>query len=134
MVYPALILSSKVFRGYVGGTANEIILKRLALDVYLVPTVRYSVHPGHDEHVRYDVEPETLSERVDFIVEIGGLKRLKAIITGYFPSTEHVVEAASIVDRLKLRHPDAIYLCDPILGDDPGGLYIPEGAAPLTDI
>ena len=44
--------------------------------------------------------------------------------------------------RSRLLNPDALYLCDPIIGDEPGGVYIDGGAAkavrdqlvPLADI
>jgi pyridoxine kinase len=64
------------------------------------------------------------------------------VFTGYLPSAEHVALAAGLVERLRTGRPDLLYCCDPILGDEPDGLYIAESAAealrakllPLADI
>jgi len=70
----------------------------------------------------------------------GWLDRLDAVQTGYLPSAEHVAVAAKWVRRL--RAGGALYVCDPIIGDEPAGLYLPEASAraiaeellPLADV
>jgi pyridoxine kinase len=42
---------------------------------------------------------------------------------------EHVALAADTVALVKQSNSELTYLCDPILGDDPGGLYIDEDVA-----
>jgi pyridoxine kinase len=72
----------------------------------------------------------------------GRLGGIDAVFTGYLPSAEHVALAANLVDRLRGKNPDLLYCCDPILGDEPDGLYIAKSAAealrakllPLADI
>ena len=64
------------------------------------------------------------------------------MLTGYLPSADAVVAAARAVSLIRSRSPEAIVLCDPILGDDPKGLYIEAAAAeairdallPLADL
>ena len=52
-----------------------------------------------------------------------------AIILGYMPSVEHAGFAAAAVAMVRKANPDVLCLCDPILGDDPGGLYVEEDVA-----
>jgi len=124
-----MLISSQLSHGYVGGTASQYILQRLGFDVCFLPTIRYSNHPGYAEYAKFEIGPYALSETLDAIEKNAWLTKTVAIMTGYFPSVQHVAEAARIVERLKVTHPDAIYLCDPILGDDPGGLYIADAVA-----
>ena len=70
----------------------------------------------------------------------GWLDRLDAVQTGYLPSAAHVAVAAKWARRL--RGEGALYVCDPIIGDAPAGLYVPEESAraiaeellPLADV
>jgi pyridoxine kinase len=72
----------------------------------------------------------------------GWLGEIDGILTGYLPSAAHVVFAADAVRRIRARSPRALFLCDPVLGDDPKGLYVATEAAdavrdivlPLADI
>jgi pyridoxine kinase len=50
-----------------------------------------------------------------------------AIITGYLPTEELVHFAIEAVTLVKAVNPNALYLCDPVLGDDPVG-KVEEGA------
>ncbi len=72
----------------------------------------------------------------------GLLDGIGAILTGYAPTPEHAEFCRSWIERIKAINPRAIYLCDPIIGDEPSGLYVREAAArairdrlmPLSDI
>ena len=79
---------------------------------------------------------------LDALDKNGWLAGIDAIITGYLPSAEHVTVARETVAHLKPLNPQMIYLCDPVLGDAPKGLYIEADAAkaiarhlyPIADI
>ena len=49
-----------------------------------------------------------------------------AILTGYIPTAAHAALCEKWIKAL--RH-DALYVCDPIVGDEPAGVYIHEEAA-----
>jgi pyridoxine kinase len=59
----------------------------------------------------------------------GWLSDIDAVMSGYMPSAEHVALTASTVELVKQSNSNLTYLCDPILGDDPGGLYVDEAVA-----
>mgnify|MGYP003385042447 CR=1 FL=1 len=49
-------------------------------------------------------------------------------MTGYLGSSSQAAPIAALVRALKALNPDAIYLCDPVIGDA-SGLYVPETTA-----
>ncbi len=137
-----LAISSHVVRGHIGLGAIVPALQGLGYDVIALPTVLFSNHPGHGRHARQDVSAKTLADMLDALDAQGWLGETTAVLTGYLPDAEQVAVAAQAVRRVKALNPDAIYLCDPVLGDDPKGLYIDHGAAnairdalvPIADI
>lgn len=45
------------------------------------------------------------------------------------PSAGHVAAVADLIDRVRACRPDALAVCDPVLGDLPGGLYVAPAVA-----
>ena len=137
-----LCLSSQVVRGYVGGSAALIALQRLGHECWLLPTVILSNHPGHARFAGEQVPPGRLRAMLEALEVNGWLSDVDAVMTGYMPSPEHVALAAATIAKVKQANGKAPYLCDPILGDSPGGLYVDEEVAsairdeliPLADI
>lgn len=124
-----LCLSSQVARGYVGGNTARIALERMGHECWLLPTVILSNHPGHIRFAGEQVPPGRLRAMVEALEANGWLGDVDAVMTGYMPGVEHVALAADTVALVKQSNSDLTYLCDPILGDDPGGLYIDEDVA-----
>lgn len=124
-----LCLSSQVARGYVGGTAARIALERMGHECWLLPTVILSNHPGHARFAGEQVPMGRLRAMIEALEANGWLGDIDAVMTGYMPSVEHVSLAASTVQQVRQSNPELIYLCDPVLGDDPGGLYVDEAVA-----
>lgn len=124
-----VVISSHAAYGNIGGSAGSFILRRLGHEVWFLPTVILSNHPGHANVSRQAVEPEFLSRSLAAFEANGWAGTIDAVMTGYLPSAQHAVEAEKIVTRLKALNPYLFYLCDPIMGDDPEGLYIAEDAA-----
>ncbi len=137
-----LSLSSQVARGHVGHSAAVFAWQRLGIDVVPLPTILLSNRPDHPHRAAERVRPAFLREMIAALDANGWLGEIDAVFTGYLPSAEHVALAAGLVGRLKAAKPDLLYGCDPILGDEPGGLYIAEEAAialrdtlmPLADL
>ena len=59
----------------------------------------------------------------------GWLADVSAILTGYLPTPEHVGVAADVVARVRKAATGSRVVVDPVMGDAPKGLYIPEDAA-----
>ena len=124
-----LCLSSQVARGYVGGSATRIALERMGHECWLMPTVILSNHPAHSRFAGEQVPVGRLRAMVEALDANGWLGDIDAVMSGYMPSVEHVTLAANTVELVKKSNPGLTYLCDPIFGDDPGGLYVDEAVA-----
>jgi pyridoxine kinase len=137
-----LSISSQVVYGHVGNSAAAFVLQRMGHDVLAVPTIILSNRPGYKTIAGERTDPQKLNAMLDAVLENGWLAGVDAVLTGYVPAAGHAEFCAAWVTRIKALNPGAIYLCDPIIGDDPGGLYIDEAAAnavrdqllPLADI
>ena len=137
-----LSLSSQVARGHVGHSAAVFAWQRLGIEVVALPTILLSNRPDYPHRAGERIRPELLGEMLAALDANGWLGEIDAVFTGYLPSAAHVALTAELVTRLKAGRPELFYCCDPILGDEPGGLYIAEDAAngirdtllPLADL
>ena len=55
--------------------------------------------------------------------------KIDAVLTGYFASAGQVAAAVDAINRLLERDETLLIACDPVMGDAPGGLYVPEAVA-----
>ena len=124
-----LVISSHVAYGTVGLTAMVAPLQQAGLEVTMLPTIVLSNHVGHRRFAGKVLEPALLGDMTAALDANGWLGSFDAILSGYLPSAGHVAWVQGVVARLRELNPDALYVCDPIFGDDPHGLYIEADAA-----
>lgn len=124
-----LAISSQVARGHVGLAAIVPALQALGHEVTALPTVLLSNHPGHAHVAGAHVAPEQLARMLDALAANGWLGEIDAVLTGYMPTVAHVAVAEDAVARVRRANPGAIHLADPVLGDEPKGVYIAADAA-----
>ena len=137
-----LAISSQVARGYVGLSGVVPALHALGHEVIALPTIILSNHPGHGAVAGQRMEAELLRRMLETLEAHGWLREVDAVLSGYLPAAEHVAVVAEAVQRVRAHNAAAAYFCDPVLGDDPKGLYIAEDAAralamtlvPLADV
>jgi pyridoxine kinase len=124
-----LAISSQVARGHVGLSAIVPALQRLGHDVIALPTILLSNHPGHRTAAGEQVSTDLLQRMLDALDTNGWLREIDAILTGYLPSPAHVQFAVDAIRRVRGHLVRVRVLVDPILGDEPKGVYIDPGAA-----
>jgi len=124
-----LALSSHVAFGSVGLAVIVPALQWLGHEVIAVPTVVLSSHPGYPRFAGEAVPAAQLEAMLGAMEANGWFSETAAVLTGYLPTRDHVLTARSAVERVRAANPGAIYLCDPVFGDEPEGLYLPGGAA-----
>jgi pyridoxine kinase len=134
-----LSVSSQVVYGHVGNSTAAFVLQRMGHEVLSLPTVLLSNRPGYGAIAGEPVSPAKLDAMLGAVWSNGWLAGVDAILTGYIPTAEH----ALLCERwIKALDQNALYVCDPIIGDEPGGVYIREEAAraireklaPLADV
>lgn len=129
-----IVISSHVARGSVGNRAMVFALERLGFPVWAVPTVLLPHHPGHGPAERIVPEDGAFARLLEALVKDGQRGRVAAIVSGYLASPGQARAVAELVASVKARNPEALYLCDPVIGDA-GGLYVGEPiAAAVRDL
>lgn len=137
-----LAISSQVARGHVGLSAVVPALQALGHEAIALPTIILSNHPGHGAVAGQRMDPDMLGRMLSTLDAHGWLAGVDAVLSGYLPTREHVAVVADAIARVRAHRPTAPYFCDPVMGDDPKGLYIAEDAAralavtlmPLADV
>lgn len=141
-IKPAIVvISSHVVRGSVGNRAIVFALEHLGFPVWEVQTITLAWHPAQSPSTRIVPDDEQFAS---LLADLAGSERLGsvgAIVSGYLGSPGQAKAIAALVKALKARNPNAIYYCDPVVGDD-GGLYVPHVRAvairdellPLADL
>ncbi len=113
-----LSIQSSVARGFVGNRTAVFVLQRLGHQVTCIDTVAYSNHPAHGGF-RGEVHPAASIDRiVSGLEERGFLEDIDLVLSGYLGSAANAEAVARAVDRV-----GAPYLLDPVMGDDPKGLF-----------
>ena len=125
-----LSISSQVVRGHVGKNSALVPgLAALGHEVWPLPTIVLSNHPGHGASEGRVIEGREIDTMVEALEEHGWLCECAGVMSGYFRNAEQVAAASRAVNAVKRANPKALYCCDPVLGDDPGGLYVPQEVA-----
>ena len=121
-----LSISSQVVYGHVGNSTAAFVLQRMGHEVLSVPTVLLSNRPGYKEIAGEPIDAAKLDAMLGAAWSNGWLAGVDAILTGYIPTAAH---AALCEKWIKALGHGALYVCDPIIGDEPTGVYIREEAA-----
>jgi len=137
-----LSIQSHVAYGHVGNSAAVFPLQRLGFDVWPVHTVQYSNHLGYGDFAGTVLGAAHVTEVLAGIAARGVLGSCRAVLSGYLG--EAAIGEAVLGALAAVRHanPDALYLCDPVMGDIGEGFYVRDGipeflrdqAVPAADI
>jgi pyridoxine kinase len=136
-----IVVSSHVVRGSVGNRAAVFALETLGYPVWAVPTVLLPWHPGHGRATRIVAEAAQFSDLMRDLEGAPWLSEVGAVLSGYLGDARQAEAVASLVAAVRGRNGQALYVCDPVIGDA-GGLYVPEATAtairdrlmPIADI
>lgn len=123
MAATVLSIQSGVAFGHVGNAAAVFALMRLGVDVMRIDTVRFSNHPAHGGFAGAAAPAEEIAGLVDGLAAQGFLARADAVLSGYLGTATN---GAAVADVVTCRKEDGglVYLCDPVMGDHPKGLFV----------
>lgn len=121
-----IVIHSKVAYGYVGSNTTSLVLQLAGLDVIAVPTVILSNRYGLPTVGGGLIPADLFQEILDGILALNILDEVSTIVTGYIGSATLVEITAQFIVKIKESHPEIVYLCDPVMGDQPQGLYVKE--------
>ncbi len=119
-----LSIQSSVSYGHVGNSAAVFPLQRIGVDVMPIYTVMFSNHTGYGSWRGPMMSGDDVREIVVGIGERGGLSDVDAVLSGYQGGDSIGDAILDAVARVKEANPDAIYACDPVLGNARSGCHV----------
>ena len=122
-----LSLQSHVAYGYVGNRAATFPLQRLGHEVWAVNTVEFSNHTGYGAWKGRAAPAEQVADIVHGIEALGMLPKCDALLTGYVGDAALADVVLQTAAKVRAANPNAIWCCDPVLGDTDTGIYVRPG-------
>lgn len=119
-----LSIQSSVAYGHVGNSAAVFPLQRMGIEVMPVFTVHFSNHTGYGAWRGPLLSGTDVREVVTGIEERGGLDDVDIVLSGYQGADDIGDAILDAVDRVKRRNSDAVYACDPVLGNATSGCFV----------
>jgi pyridoxine kinase len=123
-----LSIQSQVVGARVGNSVAAFAMERLGVRVLQAPTVLFGRRPDHGAPGGGPVPAETLAALLEGLAADGVFAEIDAVLTGYLGAPEQAPVILEAVERIKQANPKAIFVCDPVLGDD-GKLFVSEAIA-----
>jgi len=119
-----LSIQSHVVYGYAGNTAAVFPLQRLGREVWAVNTVEFSNHTGYGSWRGIVLGAQLVSDLVTGLEERGALTRCDAVLSGYLGDASIGKAIIESVKKVRDSNANAIYCCDPVMGDTGRGFYV----------
>ena len=123
-----VVISSHVSHGCVGNRAIAFTLERLGFRVWLAPTIILPHHPGHGPADAIPITDAAFAGHLAALSALPDITVIGAVMSGYLATPAQADAVARFVGKVKAARPDAVYLCDPVIGDA-GTLYVDEAIA-----
>lgn len=117
-------------------------MQRLGHEVWAVNTLQFSNHPGYGAFRGQLFPADAVREVVNGIADRGLLPSCDAVLSGYLGDASIGDVVLDAVTSVKAANPNALYCCDPVIGDAGPGIYVRQGipefmrarALPVADI
>lgn len=122
-----LSIQSHVSYGYVGNRSAVFPLQRLGLEVWDINTVDFSNHTGYGSWKGLVLGAAHVRGIVEGIEERGVLGECAAVLSGYLGDAEIGEAVRDAVFRVRAHNPEALYCCDPVMGDEGRGFFVRSG-------
>jgi pyridoxine kinase len=137
-----LSIQSHVAYGHVGNASAVFPMQRLGVEVWPIHTVQFSNHTGYGAWKGRVFDGPAIEDLVDGIADRGVLPRCDGVLSGYMGSADIGTAILSAVARVRAANPNALYCCDPVIGDVGRGVFVRPGipefmrdnAVPAADI
>ncbi|MGH6760400.1 MAG: pyridoxal kinase PdxY [Phyllobacterium sp.] len=119
-----LSIQSHVAYGHVGNSAAVFPLQRLGHKVIAINTVQFSNHTGYGAWKGQVFSADHIRDVLEGLKERDVLSGVDALLTGYLGDQ---TTGDIILEVLSSLSSNAIWLCDPVMGDVGRGFFVREG-------
>ncbi|MFN3949338.1 pyridoxal kinase PdxY [Microbacterium sp.] len=137
-----LSIQSAVAYGHVGNSAAVFPLQRIGVEVLPVYTVNFSNHTGYGAWRGPLISPDDVAAVIAGIEDRGVFPEIDVVLSGYQGGEGIGDVIIDAVARVKRANPDAVYACDPVMGNAKSGCFVApaipellrERVVPVADI
>ncbi|WP_274027248.1 pyridoxal kinase PdxY [Vibrio parahaemolyticus] len=123
-----LSIQSHVVYGHAGNSSAVFPIQRMGIDAWPIHTVQYSNHTQYEQGWKGQKfcsdDIRTLLHGLDNINKLG---ECGAVLSGYQGSPDQCKAVADVVRSVKESNHNAIYVCDPVMGDPDKGSIVADG-------
>lgn len=119
-----LSIQSAVAYGHAGNSAAVFPMQRIGVDVLPVYTVNFSNHTGYGAWRGPVMDPQDVADVITGVEERGAFGELDVVLSGYQGSEGIADVIIDAVARVKAANPDAVYSCDPVMGNAKSGCFV----------
>ncbi|WP_394131970.1 pyridoxal kinase PdxY [Shewanella maritima] len=121
-------IQSHVVYGHAGNSSAVFPLQRMGIEVWPIHTVQFSNHTQYQAGWKGRAfEAEDINQLIAGLENIGKLNDCQAVLSGYQGSAAQCQAIIDTVAKVKASNPNAIYVCDPVMGDPQKGCIVAEG-------
>jgi pyridoxine kinase len=120
-------IQSHVVYGAAGNSAAVFPMRRCGVEVWPINTVQFSNHTQYGKWEGLPTPTDQISLLAKGIEAVGALGKCDAVLSGYLGTEEQGTHVLDVVRRVKAANPEAIYVCDPVMGHPAKGCVVPEG-------
>ncbi|PMO70912.1 pyridoxal kinase PdxY [Vibrio splendidus] len=121
-------IQSHVVYGHAGNSSAVFPMQRMGLDVWPIHTVQFS---NHTQYTQGWTGQKFTSDHIRNLMKgldnIDSLRACGAVLSGYQGSADQCRAVAESVTLVKDRNKNALYVCDPVMGDPDKGCIVDDG-------
>ena len=122
-----LSIQSLVAYGHAGNSAALFPLQRLGRVVWPVMTVHFSNHTGYGDWRGPLLTAQDVADVIAGVEDRGAFACCEAVLSGYQGAEDVGAVVLDAVARVKAASPEAVYCCDPVMGDVGRGMFVRPG-------
>lgn len=126
---PQFVLSiqSHVAYGYVGNTAAVFPLQLLGYSPIVINTVQFSNHTNHPTTRGMVFTGDHIRDVILGIRERGLMPKIQGLLSGYLGDVAMGDIVLELAHEIKRANPEAVWCCDPVMGDTDSGIFVRPG-------
>lgn len=126
-----LAIQSQVIYGHVGNNAGAFALQRQGIETWPVPTALLAFNPSYGPPAMRPTLPAEMDAWMMALQTRPEWRQIDAVLLGWLGNPRTAEAAARAALAVKAANPQAVFLCDPVMGDSDCGLYVDAGLPPV---
>lgn len=126
-----LAIQSQVIFGHVGNNAGVFPLQRQGIETWALPAAVLAFNPSYGPPAMRPSEPAEIDAWIAALQTRPEWRQIDAVLLGWLGNPRTAEAAGRAAQAVKAANPNAVFLCDPVMGDSDTGLYVQDALPPF---